>query len=157
MSSAIITSARKLVGTRFMHQGRLAKTGNHQGGVDCLGLLICVARECELRSKTGVLLADVDEFNYPHYPDEARLRQMLSLHLDEVTDDRCKEADIALFEIDGRAQHLGIIAYSDTLLLPPVSLTIIHAYAPARRVVEHALDEYWRKKIVAVFRLTPAT
>ena len=31
--------------------------------------------------------------------------------------------------------------------------TLIHAYAPSRKVVEHRLDENWRNKIVEVFRL----
>ena len=112
--SDIITSARSHIGTRFLHQGRLKKTENHKGGLDCLGLLVSVARECYLRSKTGELLADVDEFNYPHYPDTIRLRQMLSAHLQEVAVGSWQLADIALFEIDGRAQHMGIISPSPT-------------------------------------------
>ena len=119
-----------------------------------MGLLVGVARECNLRSKTGMLLADVDEFNYPHYPDTARLREMLSTHLQEAASDRYQVADIVLFEIDGRAQHMGILASPSTMHHAP-STTIIHAYAPARAVVEHALDESWRQKIVDVFRLAP--
>ena len=144
MSTEIIASARSYIGTRFMHQGRLKKTAKHKGGVDCLGLLAGVARECGLRSKTGELLADVDEFNYPHYPDTTRLRAMLSTHLHEVAGGSFRAADIALFERDGRAQHMGILSENGSL---------IHAYAPARCVVEHALDEYWRKKLVAVYRV----
>ena len=143
----IIATARGYIGTRFLHQGRLKKTAKHKGGVDCLGLLVGVARECNLRSKTGELLADVDEFNYPHYPDAARLCEMLTMHLHEVQGGRCQAADIALFEIDGRAQHMGILAS------PPT--TLIHAYAPARCVVEHALDNYWRQKIAGIFRISP--
>lgn len=169
--SPIITAARAYIGTRFQHQGRLGKTGAHRGGMDCLGLLVNVARDCGLRSRTGQLLAEVDEFNYPHYPDTARLREMLSTHLCEVAVSCLQEADIALFEIDGRAQHMGIICHpagriasaQDLVPLAEDSalaqyapqndeFTLIHAYAPARAVVEHALDEYWQQKIVGVFR-----
>ena len=178
----IIASARSFIGTRFHHQGRLKKTGNHRGGIDCLGLLVGVAHECNVRSKTGELLADVDEFNYPHYPDTIRLREMLERHLISLPlkGGGIREAGIALFEIDGRAQHMGIIANIPVPLReglgegwlprnddvnfnapPPTQPSpsrgegfhIIHAYAPARAVVEHALDDYWRERMVGLFRL----
>lgn len=145
MHHPIIASARSYIGTRFHHQGRLKKTGRGRGGIDCLGLMIGVARECDLRSKDGSLLAELDETFYPHQPDALRLRAMLETHLDSVS--TIQIADIALFCIDGHAQHLGII--SDR----PEGFGIIHAYAPTRAVVEHALDDYWRGKIKAIFRL----
>lgn len=141
----VVACARSYIGTRFLHQGRLKKTTHHKGGVDCLGLLVEVARECNLRSKIGGLLVDYDEFNYPHYPDTARLCEMLTTHLHEV-EGRFQPADIALFEVNGRAQHMGILS---SFLLGE---GIIHAYAPARCVVEHALDAYWKNKIVAMYR-----
>jgi hypothetical protein len=33
------------------------------------------------------------------------------------------------------------------------AFTLIHAYAQAREVREHALDHYWREKLAAVYRM----
>jgi uncharacterized protein YijF (DUF1287 family) len=56
--------------------------------------------------------------------------------------------DIALFNMEGNPQHLGIISdYGGA------SLGIIHAYAPARAVVEHVLDASWQSRIIGVFRV----
>lgn len=146
----IIECARSYVGTPFHHQGRLGCSAGHRGGVDCLGLLICVARECGLRSKNGQLLADCDEFNYPHYPDTQRLRTMLATYLHELPPSDYQSANIALFEIEGRAQHMGIIA-TQIDANNAAKTTIIHAYAPARKVVEHPLDDYWQRRMVGLF------
>ena len=141
MQKHIITTARGYIGTRFHHQGRLGKTGKHKGGMDCLGLLINVARDLDLRGKNGERMCEFDAQGYSHRPDTAELRRRLSILLNEVH--AIQPADIVLFTIDGMPQHMGIAT----------DIGIIHAYAPARAVVEHALDDYWRSKIEAIFRL----
>lgn len=147
MSHPIITCARSYLGTRFHHQGRLKKTAHSKGGIDCLGLLAGVAAELQLRGKNGEMLALFDRSDYSHQPDTAELRRRLDRLLIAIPHEQMRAGDIALFEIDGMAQHMGIITdYAG-------GTGLIHAYAPARAVVEHALDACWRDKIAGLYRL----
>lgn len=141
MKNKIVTCARGFIGTRFHHQGRLKKTDNHKGGIDCLGLLIGVAQELNLP------FTECDETGYSHYPDTKKLRQKLASILQEIPTESMQEGDVLLLNIDGNPQHLAIVSELSH------ELAIIHAYAPARSVVEHVLDNWWRKQIVAVFRI----
>lgn len=145
MREQIVTEARSWLGTRFAHQGRVKKTANHFGGVDCLGLLVEVARTLELK-KDGKLLASYDKTDYARLPDSNQLLDTFTELLDEVPREAMQPGDILLLMHDNRPQHLAIIGnYHGG------NLSIIHAYAPARKVVEHALDEAWQTKIVKIF------
>jgi cell wall-associated NlpC family hydrolase len=169
-SEKLITAhARSWVGTKFHHQGRLKKTDTHSGGVDCLGLLIGVAKECELRSRSGELLHLLDETDYSHTPDTSRLYQKLCGALTLVSSGDMQAGDVVLMHVLNSPQHLGIVcnsvaresasAESHEILCSHKcgsqddGMTLIHAYAQAGRVVEHPLDEYWRGTIKAVFRV----
>lgn len=161
MPIAFMNQARTWVGTRFHHQGRLKSTDTHPGGVDCLGLLVGVAQELQLKDKVGKPLALCDDPTYPHMPDGVYLNQQLEQLFDNVTADAMQCGDILVLQIDKSQAptHLAIVTsgvdasgehdgsnYSG-------SFGMIHAYAQARKVVEHALDENWRKRIYAVFRV----
>lgn len=148
MTQTIVEAARGYLGTRFHHQGRLKKSANHRGGIDCLGLLSGVAGELGLRGRNGELLSSFDATDYSHQPDVAELGLRLDALLEPVPLSAMRAGDVALFEVDGRAQHMGIISGFAG------GFGVIHAYAPARAVVEHALDAYWRRKIVRLFRVT---
>lgn len=146
-ANAIVQCARSWIGTRFHHQGRIKKTTTHKGGVDCLGLLIGVASELNLQSNAGTLLAHEDERDYAHYPDSGRLIKRLSGLLTAIQPSQLVPGDILVLTIDNRPQHLAIAAQQDE------KTTMIHAYAPARAVVEHRMDSYWFERIAAVFRV----
>jgi hypothetical protein len=51
-----------------------------------------------------------------------------------------------VFEFDSNPQHLGVIVGTAPLMM-------LHAYMPARKVVEHRLDEQWMKRAKAFFRI----
>ena len=144
----IVACARGWLGTRFHHQGRLKKTATHKGGVDCLGLLAGIASELDLRLPDGKPIHALDETTYSHYPDTNYLQQKLLLALAPVSVDLLEPGHVLLLTIDSQPQHMGIV--SDML----GGLGLIHAYAPARAVVEHALDTHWQQRIVAAYRLT---
>jgi cell wall-associated NlpC family hydrolase len=147
MTHAIVTAARSWLGTRFHHQGRIKQTATHKGGVDCLGLLTGIAHELDLRSGDGTPLAAFDETDYPHQPDVIRLKTRLNALLNAIAITDIQPADILLLNVDGSAQHLAIVTDLGD------ELGIIHAYAPARQVVEHHLDSYWNAAISAAFRI----
>ncbi len=143
----IVATARLWRGTRFAHQGRRRAEENHPGGVDCLGLLAGVAHELNLSARDGSPLCSHDVLSYSKSPDGALLQARLAALLFPVMIKDARPGDIALFALDGQPQHLAIL----TSYAPDV-LGMIHAYAPARKVVEHRLDESWRKNLVSLYR-----
>lgn len=145
----VIECARQWIGTAFHHQGRLKRTALHHGGVDCLGLLMGIANELALTDKNGIALSNYDRTDYSHTPNQQQLHEKLALLLTPVEKSRMDNADIALLAIEGQAQHLGIIATGTQ----PNNVHLIHAYAQARKVVEHTLTPEWRSSIVQLYRL----
>lgn len=136
----LIACARAFLGVRFVHQGR-----NRQG-LDCLGLLIASAAAAGIRLQGQCPMA-FDERQYSLRPDTELLQLKLAGCLQQVNDPRV--GDVVLFSILGRPQHLALV--SD---YPAANaLGIIHAYAPARQVVEHRFDDGWHKRLVQVYRL----
>ena len=148
LQERVVASARGWLGTRFHHQGRLKKTDTHKGGVDCLGLLVGVARDLELKAINGKSITSYDHTEYTHTPDTVALRQIFNEIMTNVPIAGMRAADVVLMDINNMPQHLGIITDISG------STGIIHAFAPARSVVEHLLDKYWRTRITAAFRLS---
>ena len=144
-ADALIACARQFIGVRFAHQGRTPE------GLDCLGLLILTAR----KSRVKIAGMDAASLDVPHYgtrPDAALLKHKLDTHLRCIAQDAVREGDIVLLKIDGSPQHLALIA--DYPL--PGELGMIHAYAPARKVVEHRYDTHWRRQTYAAYRIPNA-
>ncbi len=106
-----------------------------------MGLLIGVAKELNLP------FTKYDETSYSHYPDTEKLRQNLASVMKEIPIEDAEIGDILLLNVDGNPQHLAIVSEISG------ELSIIHAYAPARGVVEHVLDEWWMERVVAAFRV----
>lgn len=145
-STEIVTCAREWIGTRFQHQGRCKRDKQGLGGVDCLGLLIGVAAELSLPAKDGSLLAGHDQCFYGHFPNTAMLEEALD-RLMKPVDNIELPGVIGVFRIDNREQHLGIISDYDG----SGELGIIHAFAPARKVVEHRMDKVWKQRLSGVW------
>jgi len=142
----IIACARLFIGVRFAHQGRTPE------GLDCLGLLILTAQSLCLRIKD----MDVAALDIPHYgtrPDAQALKEKLDAHLEPVSCGNLREGDIVLLKIAGVPQHLALI----TDYPMRGELGMIHAYAPARQVIEHRYDTHWRKETYAGYRMPSMT
>jgi cell wall-associated NlpC family hydrolase len=131
----MIDIARTYLGTPFAHQGRMKRVG-----IDCLGLVVCVARE------TGLAVQDFT--NYPREPDGATLVLRLSEQLDQVADGDERIGDVLCFWIRRPALpcHVGF----------KTDVGVLHTYANAGKVVEHVLDARWQKRIHSVWRFREA-
>lgn len=130
----IISCARACVGTKFRHQGRLQNVG-----LDCVGLLAWVAHSLDLDVR--------DCLDYNRRPAHGLLEKHLAasgLVPIEVSDAR--PGDVALFRFEGPPQHVAVLADAHK----PFSM--IHAYMPARYVVEHRMDEIWQERFVGAYR-----
>ncbi len=141
----IIKEARTWLGTRFHHQGRKKKNSYNDGGCDCLGLLIGVARELNISSGITNNNTPIPLYKYDcqHYGRKIS-GNILSDHLHKFMNvkEEIELGDVMLFKIQNRLQHLGFYSYHHA---------VIHSLLAARKVVEHPIDDYWQKNIAAIF------
>ena len=128
-----VKTCRGYLDTPFRHQGRLPGVG-----LDCAGVAVCAAREC------GEEVADF--VAYSRLPSSAVFLETIGKSCDRVMKRDVLPGDLAVFEFDSNPQHLGVIVGTAPLMM-------LHAYMPARKVVEHRLDEQWMKRAKAFFRI----
>lgn len=133
MRSDVVDAARRYLGVPFHHQGRVP------AGVDCAGLLILTARDLGLDP--------IDCLTYAHDPDPVMLAEYLEAQpfLARINPNEIEPGDIVLMCLSTRSQrghHLAIIT----------DVGLIHAYAPARMVVETVLDASFKRAIVKAYR-----
>jgi len=130
----VIAAARAWLGVRWQHQGR------SRAGVDCAGLVIAVAQ--------GLGLTEFDTADYARHPDGVTLAATCEAQMRRIKRDAMQPGDVVLMRFDGHPQHLALLAG-----YPLGGLSVVHAYAPARKVVEHRLDSVWRAHIVRAYSL----
>jgi NlpC/P60 family putative phage cell wall peptidase len=131
-AAAIIATARTYVGTPFQHQGRLKGVA-----LDCAGLIVGVAQELELFTHTNIA--------YARQPDGHSLLVELRGWLDEIPVGEHIPGDVLVFWFLRNVrwpQHLGI----------ETDVGLLHTCQHTGRVVEHGLDERWRKRLCHAFR-----
>lgn len=131
----VINTARTWIGTRWRHQGRVKGIG-----VDCIGLIVGVAREL------GLSLFDTTQ--YRPIPDGVRLRAQCEELMTRVTDREPLPGDVCLMQFKGPPQHLGFVSTLDG------RPSLIHAYVQDRKVVEHYSDlPEWIERVVAFYAI----
>jgi NlpC/P60 family putative phage cell wall peptidase len=133
----VVAEARTWLGTRWQHQARVKGVA-----CDCAGLVIGVAREC------GIVNLGFDVNGYAHYPDGETLERHCGTYMTRLQTAQIAPGDVILMRFEGEPQHLGIAGN-----YVHGGLSIIHSYAVARKVVEHAIDDVWAKRIVAGYRM----
>jgi len=110
-------------------------------GLDCVGVLICVAKEM------GLVAADFDVTGYHRQPDGVVLMHHLSEHLERVEQAAMQPGDIVCVAFDKHPQHVGIVGdYRHG------GLSIIHAASKHGEVVETRLMFTAAMRFVAAFR-----
>lgn len=129
----LIAQARTWVGVRWQHQGR------SRSGVDCIGLFGAVGRE---------LGVEVDlPSNYTHDPDPKTMLVGLRALFGEIPLKQATAGDFVTMRYNAKNIHLGLLTDKG----------VIHASAYFRAVVEHSLDEEWKRRIEYAFRLPRVT
>lgn len=123
----LVAVARSWIGIPFRHQGR------NRLGVDCGGLLLAVAEEAGLST--------VPPGTYSMSPDPTLIAQALTDNCDAVPLSSVQPGDILHFTFAGEPRHVGLAS----------DVGVIHAWAKPGKVVEHRLDEVWRKRLVAAY------
>lgn len=146
--SIIVSQARTWLGTKYHHQGRLKKSEGCSGGVDCIGLVICIADELKICDNKGVALSKYDNICYSTEPKD--LGSYIGSHLTEVPIPEMSIGDILLFKFWKEPQHVGILSnYSEEIF------GIIHCNSSSGSVVEQPLSRAWMRMISNVYSLLP--
>lgn len=125
-----IEAARACIGTPFHHQGRKARVG-----LDCIGLVVVALQ--------AIGFAVNDRLDYGMRPDGFSLVDALLAH-GAVKVEAIEAGDILLFRYDGQPQHVAIAVDEAHL---------VHAFAPAACVVETHIGDYWRRRLIGIYRL----
>lgn len=125
--SEIVAEARTWLGTPFHHQGRVKGAG-----VDCIGLVIGVARDLGL--------VDYASPAYGRIPNPVVMGRELRAHL--LPASAIDPGVVLWFAFAQAPQHVGIVTDSG----------LIHAYATAGKVVETGLDPQWIARTRGMFR-----
>jgi len=128
----IVAEARTWVGTPFLHQGRVKGRG-----VDCVGLVIGVARELGL--------AEYKEIAYGRQPDTNVMRGQLEHYLEKIHLSEVKAGDIYWMRFT-YPMHTAIASDIDG------DRGIIHSYSQIGKCIEHRLDSVWESRIAACYR-----
>ncbi len=128
-AAIMIAEARACLGTPFHHQGRLPGVG-----MDCIGLIVVSLRTAGIQV--------IDRQDYHRRPDGHSLAAALEAHgAHPVADYR--PGDVLLFAFDRSPQHVALMSAPDR---------IIHAYAPAGKVVETFLTAPWKRRLAGIWR-----
>lgn len=113
----IVSEARRWIGTRYRHKGRSAT------GLDCVGLLVVVAR--------ALGVPHDDDQHYIDWPDpQRRLIAVLDCYMDVASPLSAWPGSIGLFTQDRLPGHCGIFATAHG------APHVIHAHIRRRGVVE---------------------
>jgi cell wall-associated NlpC family hydrolase len=127
----VVNAARKDIGVKFQHQGRLRGVA-----LDCAGLVLGVMDEL------GIEHEDITQ--YGRQPDAQRFRAYVRTYCDAVQFRDLHVGDLLTFRYADE-QHLGIVSVVDPL-------TIIHATEKTGRVDEVTLDSVWLNRLRGCYR-----
>lgn len=143
----IVEEARSWLGTRYQHQAHLKGVAT-----DCGGLVYGVGHAVGL-------FPVVEELpDYPSFTGYARLAQGGSLTracgllLETIQKHEAQPGDVILMQFNNEPQHTAILG---NYLYGGWSL--IHAYAPARRVIETRFDDELMSRSVGWYRYSGVT
>lgn len=130
----IYVAARAFIGVRWRHQGRTAPYG-----LDCVGLLI----------KTAHAVGLYQDFEFTAYKPHTNYEQFITTFRDQADEVPRLQAGpgMAVIIPTGGTAHCGLLGMKDG------QVTLIHAYALRKKVVEEAWTVDWQSACKAAFKL----
>lgn len=139
MRDQIVSDARALIGTPFVHQGRVPGVGT-----DCVGVLVLIARARSLCAP------DFDVTGYTRQPDGTLLK-ILEKYLIPIQFEQAAFGDVVSFVVDKEPQHVGVLVpYRHG------GFALVHANARSGRVDEHRLVFGPMLRLVQTYRFPEA-
>lgn len=137
--SEIVAAARDWLDVPYQHQGRT------RDGIDCIGFTWAVAKDL---GYDAIIPA-----NYSTHPKGNQLIVGCEKWLIRQERMQLIAGDIAIMWgfTRGEAQHFAIMGESSA------RLTMIHAWSRHGKVVEHGYDNFWAKRLMAIYCLPDTT
>lgn len=133
----IVECARTWLKVPWLHQGR-----TREMGVDCIGLLIGIARE------KGLVAPDFDVTGYHRSPDGTSLMESCERYMTRLPRADLQPGRVVVVSFDTDPQHFGVVGnYCHG------GLSIIHALAKVGEVVETRLMFSNAMRFVACYDL----
>lgn len=128
----VVEKAREFIGCRYRHQGRTRE------GMDCIGLPVLVRRELGMPA--------LDATAYGTRSTGTEMLDYCRAHMREISKEDLQPGDL-IVQMNGAVRHMAIVAdYAGG------GLSIVHAWAPNRRVVECRLDDTFMADVRGCFR-----
>lgn len=116
-------------------------------GLDCVGMVLCVAGDLKLKDGTGTPLHGGLYTTYSDQPVGNLVHDICKLHLIQKDQADMRPGDMVTINFAGTgACHVGILVEDFNR-----RLGIIHAYAGIGKVTEHLLDDKWKRRIAGCF------
>jgi cell wall-associated NlpC family hydrolase len=140
--SLIVQTARTWLGTKFHHQGRIKRNKQNLGGCDCIGLIIGVGNELNIKPHNKNL-SDYDTVKYGRTHKRNQLNDSLSSCFTKTS--KISRGTILVFQINPDLQHCAIVSEIKNLI------KIIHCDAKAKKVVENNISDSWLRKIIGIY------
>jgi cell wall-associated NlpC family hydrolase len=131
----IVEEARAMVGTRYLHQGRLPRSGDNLGGIDCCGVPIVIG------NKLGLI--DFDITDYSRQADYGKFFGYFEEVCDRVEIPR--SGDIVTLNFEDNL-HCGILVFEVDKIF------FIHSSLKWGAVREHEKDRRWLDKCIGFYR-----
>lgn len=140
----LIAEGREWIGTRWHHQAALKGVG-----CDCIGLVRGAAKNVGLLVDLEDRIEMQQFIGYGRAPHDGRLERFCQLAFGKPFHfSKAQTGDVLLMRFNSSPQHIAFLAtHSDG------NPSVIHAYVPARQVVETHLDQTLRDLIVACYSI----
>ena len=139
MQEALISEARRWVGTPYKHRGRHL----HQA-VDCLGLIFGIMQAVGLGSDKFWTARNQEYAPYRRVPDGRTLYQGFTRWVPEYPRTKAQPGDMLLIAFAGAPRHTALLTNDNT---------IIHAHSEAKGCVENDWCGSWWQDTTTAFRL----
>jgi len=126
----VVEYVRSLLGTPYVHQGRLPGIG-----IDCIGVISCAANHLGI--------PHTDNTCYRSRPTGVLVPKFIEAGLIRRDDLEVEPARILVFEFrKGNPQHIAVATSKDRM---------VHTHAGIKSVVEHQIDTKWRDRLHSVW------
>lgn len=136
LEDKIVAQAKTWIDVKYKDKGR-----DRVGGVDCIGLIIKVAHE--------IAISDFDTIEYPKRPVPQDLLRGMRDHLEPIKIKDIGQGNVGVFRGPRVPCHTGIVEVDEA-----GEKWVIHAYAPARKVVRDRLAGEMFDNLCLAFRYT---
>ena len=123
--AAVVAEALAWVGTAYHHAGRIKRSDDGPGGIDCATLLACVFEAAGMVKPIAI----------DHYPPDWHMHRSSERYLDQVIGYALEIEEAAALPGDVVLYQWGRVFSHGAIIMPPGWPDIIHAYSAAGAVI----------------------